>query len=231
MATSNKEQLITSESKIAFNCMYDLYFVRTAPNANLTEACRFLSQFHPVTPAELPQLKPHMLQSSVQGKTVIEYMRNKNVRLCAKYIGPRPATDPSAPVSTPTATQIPLTPSYAPQTPPSVPLDRPPMPQPSKPENTASKKMARKLKAHGNFFCGVGIFGLGLIGLGFLTAIAVVIICLVTSGRLYFFDDEVAGPFWGLAFSFLGLGGYLTPLYLFGLHFQGQGQIVTNTEN
>lgn len=223
-ANTDTNKILTVESSVAFNCMYDLYFLGYDP-MQAQEACTVLNRFHPVNLTELGGLKPHLLQNSVPGKLVKEYMKQTCVRFGARYVGPRGA----APQSAQTVQQ------------PKPAQTMPPKPaQPAQQTRTTaapvlssnakeSLEVANTLSEKGKNLQRLSTVGVVLLILAIIMAPMIVTISMAVSGEVYFFDDELTAIFWSIDFILLGLGVAVTPLSLVGLHFIGLGQIVRNT--
>ena len=220
-ANTDTNKILTVESSVAFNCMYDLYFLGYDP-MQAQEACTVLNRFHPVNLTELGGLKPHLLQNSVPGKLVKEYMKQTCVRFGARYVGPRGA----APQSAQTVQQ----PKPA-QTMQPKPAQQPrPIAAPVLSSNAKeSLEVANTLSEKGKNLQRLSTVGVVLLILAIIMAPMIVTISMAVSGEVYFFDDELTAIFWSIDFILLGLGVAVTPLSLVGLHFIGLGQIVRNT--
>ena len=220
-ANTDTNKILTVESSVAFNCMYDLYFLGYDP-MQAQEACTVLNRFHPVNLTELGGLKPHLLQNSVPGNLVKEYMKQTCVRFGARYVGPRGA----APQSAQTVQQ----PKPA-QTMQPKPAQQPrPIAAPVLSSNAKeSLEVANTLSEKGKNLQRLSTVGVVLLILAIIMAPMIVTISMAVSGEVYFFDDELTAIFWSIDFILLGLGVAVTPLSLVGLHFIGLGQIVRNT--
>ena len=223
-ANTDTNKILTVESSVAFNCMYDLYFLGYDP-MQAQEACTVLNRFHPVNLTELGGLKPHLLQNSVPGNLVKEYMKQTCVRFGARYVGPRGAAPQSAQTvqqPKPAQTMQPKPAQPAPQTRPTA--------APVLSSNAKeSLEVANTLSEKGKNLQRLSTVGVVLLILAIIMAPMIVTISMAVSGEVYFFDDELTAIFWSIDFILLGLGVAVTPLSLVGLHFIGLGQIVRNT--
>ena len=94
-----------------------------------------------------------------------------------------------------------------------------------------SRPVSDMLLYTGERFYKKGKLGIKLLIAGLIIGILFLVGQLLFTGEVYFFYESLAITkiIWVVSFALTGVGLPLTPLYFWGLHYMGLGQIAKNT--